>query len=244
MQFNTSLFQQSLERIANAADEPQMADLLFDLKKDYGVANLVYHATHIAGRADKHPFLMLTYDRQWVSEYTTRDYFEIDPVVVSGRIANLPLDWNQLDHKTSRAHKFFKEAESYGVGRQGYTMPIHTLEGDTALFTFTANAKEEDWAEFKAKRQAELLFIAQQFHEKMVALSGIRNIPGQPKLSPQELRCLQHLVLGLPPKEIARRFELSLRTVRLHLNNVRRKLSSGTLHEAAANAIKLGLVKL
>src|SRR5690606_24957338 len=110
-----------------------------------------------------------------------------------------------------RARKFFKEADSYGVGRQGYTMPIRTHSGDTVLFTFTSNVKDDDWKAFLSRRNAELLFIGQQFHEKIVALTGIRQAHELPKLTPQELRCMQYLVTGLAPKDIARNLDLSLR---------------------------------
>lgn len=244
MNIDNYAFTYALNTIKSANSQRQLGNLLFELRDLYQIDNVVYHAAHIDGSKVKNPILLLTYDHQWVQEYTRKNLFEIDPVVVSGRQANLPLDWSEVDRETSRARQFFKEADSYGVGRQGYTMPIRTHPDDTVLFTFTSNVKDDEWRAFRAKRKAELLFIGQQFHEKIVSLSGLRQAAERPDLTPQELRCIQYLVLGLSPKSIARNLDLSLRTVRLHLKHARIKLAASTLHEAAAQAVRLRVVKL
>lgn len=244
MQADQGVFRYALDTICEAKTQRQLNRLLFELRDHYQLANIVYHAARIEGLSRKNPILLLTYDPQWIQEYTTRDLFEIDPVVVEGRQSRLPLDWNDVDRNTSQARKFFKQADSFGVGRQGYTMPIRTQEGDVALFTFTSNVKDEEWKIFRAKRKGELLFIGQYFHEKAIEIGGYRNALERPRLTPQELKCLQYLVYGHTPKAIARITDLSIATVRLHLNNARLKLSAATQHEAVATAVKLQLVKL
>lgn len=243
MEVDPAVFRYALDTIIGAKTQRQLNKLLFELRDHYQLANIVYHAARIEGVVRKNPILLLTYDPQWIQEYTKRNLFEIDPVVIEGRQSSLPLDWNDVDRDTAQARKFFKQADSFGVGRQGYTMPIRTHEGDTALFTFTANVKDEEWKTFRAKRKAELLFIGQYFHEKAVEIGGYRNAPEQPYLTPQELKCLQYLVDGHTPKDIARITDLSIATVRLHLNNARLKLSAATQHEAAATAMRLRLVR-
>ncbi len=242
MEVDPEVFQFALDTIEAAKSPQQMGRLLFDLRELYHVENIIYHATRIEGSGHKHPLLFLTYDPQWVREYTTKDYFDIDPVVVSGRQANLPLDWNNVDRETPGVRKFFKKADSYGVGRQGYTIPIRPHPGDTVLFTFTSNSNDDDWQAFRSRRKAEFMFIGLHFHEKIVALTDIHR--ALPKLTPQQLRCMQYLVTGVKPKEIAHNLNLSLSTIRLHLNNARIKLTSANLNEAAAQAVQLGLVKL
>ncbi len=244
MQIDPEVFSYVLDKISTARSQREIAYLLFEMRDLYRLENIVYLAAHIEGSFRKNPILMLTYEHQWVQEYTSRNYFRIDPTVVSGRQSNLPLDWKDVDREPYHVCQFFKKADSYGVGRQGYTIPIRTHPSETVLFTFTSNVKNDEWEEFRTRRKAELLFIGQQLHEKIVNLRGMRASVDTPGLTPRELHCLHYLVAGSSAKDIARSLGLSPRTVRFHFDNVRAKLSATTLSEAAARAIKLEIVKL
>jgi hypothetical protein len=63
-----------------------------------------------------------------------QDYFRIDPVVIAGRNRFLPIDWLTVEHDKPEARHLFAEAESYGVGRHGITLPIRGPAGERALF--------------------------------------------------------------------------------------------------------------
>ena len=61
-----------------------------------------------------------------------QDYFRIDPVVIAGRNRFLPIDWLTVEHDKPEARHLFAEAESYGVGRHGITLPIRGPAGGPA----------------------------------------------------------------------------------------------------------------
>jgi DNA-binding NarL/FixJ family response regulator len=62
------------------------------------------------------------------------------------------------------------------------------------------------------------------------------------RLSPRELEVVRLLVRGCSNQEIATELHLSVNTVRNHLQAVLRKLAVASRLEAAAAAIRLGLV--
>lgn len=62
------------------------------------------------------------------------------------------------------------------------------------------------------------------------------------QLSRQERRCLQLYLDGLKDAEIARRLGLSIHTVRMHLTRARHRLNSHSRVEAAAKALKSGMI--
>jgi DNA-binding CsgD family transcriptional regulator len=62
-------------------------------------------------------------------------------------------------------------------------------------------------------------------------------------LTAREIECLSSLVEGLTNEGIARRLGISVSTVAMHLNNVRRKLHAKTREQAVAVAMRCGLVK-
>lgn len=62
-----------------------------------------------------------------------------------------------------------------------------------------------------------------------------------PRISNREAEVLRHLVAGYSNKEVARRLDLSVRTIETHRFNLRRKTGTGRLSSLVALARTLGL---
>ena len=62
-------------------------------------------------------------------------------------------------------------------------------------------------------------------------------------LTTRELECLSALAEGLTNEGIARRLQISIPTVAMHLTNARHKLNASTREQAVAVAIRNGLLK-
>jgi two-component system nitrate/nitrite response regulator NarL len=72
-----------------------------------------------------------------------------------------------------------------------------------------------------------------------------REQTGEPvNLSAREIEVLEHAARGLTVGQVARRLELSPRTVETHLGNVYRKLGVGNRVQALARASELGLIRI
>lgn len=84
-------FESIYEKIYQAADLNGLAALLTEIRDQYGLAHLVYHAIHLPSTADPNPILLLTYDSEWVRRYTERDYFRIDPSSAMAEAASFRL---------------------------------------------------------------------------------------------------------------------------------------------------------
>ncbi|WP_414652716.1 response regulator transcription factor [Hyphomicrobium sp.] len=63
-------------------------------------------------------------------------------------------------------------------------------------------------------------------------------------LTRRERQCLQGLAIGCSNNDIAKRLEISVPTVALHLSNARRKLDAKTREQAVALAVAHGLITL
>jgi DNA-binding NarL/FixJ family response regulator len=61
-------------------------------------------------------------------------------------------------------------------------------------------------------------------------------------LSNREVQVLRHVALGLSNREIGRSLDISIETVKEHVQNILRKLETGDRTEAAVWAVKKGLV--
>ncbi|GAB6841818.1 DNA-binding CsgD family transcriptional regulator [Methylorubrum rhodinum] len=232
---------ETLDALAAAPHLDALNPILLDLRDAYGLANVVYHATHLPACLQPNPILMLSYDPGWVSRYVGEDYFALDPVVQAGRTGFLPIDWDGLDRTSVGARHVFKEADSYGVGRRGITIPIRGPNGERAIFTLTSNITLDDWVRNKPTYLREYHAVAHFFHERAVQLSGLR--AAQPRrLSRREQQCVQFLALGRQAKTIAYLLDISEPAVRLYLRTARHKLGCATMTQLVARAIALDLI--
>ena len=233
---------QALTAIEHAKSMDGLASILVDWRSESGVAHLVYHATHVPSCEQPNPVLLLTYDDAWVKRYVEQSYFSIDPVVVAGRHAVLPIDWMTVEHATPEARHFFAEAESFGVGRHGFTLPIRGPAAERALFTVTTNAADDHWHRWRFSYLRDFHLLAHYLHDRAMRLAGLRLDYVMRPLSSRERQCLNGLVRGRTAGQIAGDLDLSNSAVHGYLRTARRKLDCATLEEAVAKAVRLDLL--
>lgn len=237
-------FEAVLEQISQASSLLDMSTELANIRDHYGLANVVYHAVQIPKSNQRNPILLLTYDPEWVSRYAERDYLDIDPVVMSGRKGFLPFDWQEVDWTSRDARYFFAEADHYGVGRNGLSLPIRGANGERAIFTLTSNANERDWKILRRTCLRDFQMIGHYLHDRSVQIAGLRpHLPARPP-SRRELQCLEAFSRGSPPKRIAANLGISESAVRLYLHSIRRKLECTTVVQAVAVALNLDLISI
>lgn len=237
-----SQLQATVEKLARTSTLEELRELIGAMRDAYGLAHVVYHAIHLPGTGDPNPILLLTYEPDWVRRYTERNYFRIDPVVACGRCGFLPLDWTDVDRGPPDALRFFKEAESYGVGRNGLTIPIRGPAGERALLSITSNMPARSWRDLRLEYMREFQFIAPFLHDQAVRLAGLRLPTLRRQLSPRESETLQLTACGFAPKQIAADLHLSATAVRLYLQSARLKLECSTLNQAIAKAVSLEII--
>jgi DNA-binding CsgD family transcriptional regulator len=62
------------------------------------------------------------------------------------------------------------------------------------------------------------------------------------QLTSREIECLVGLTDGLTSEGIARRLDISISTVAMHLTNARKKLQADTREQAVAIALRAGII--
>jgi DNA-binding CsgD family transcriptional regulator len=236
-------FEYARRDIEQAKDIDGLYNVLANLRDESGLAHLVYHAVHIPAFDKTNALLVLTYDDAWIKRYHERDYFQIDPVVLEGSKGFLPIDWMTVEHHTTQARHFFAEAERYGVGRHGFTLPIRGPLGERALFTITTNAADEHWHRWRYTYLRDFRLLADSFHERAMRLSGLRHDHVMRPLSPREKQCLENILRGRTPGQVAADLGLSASAVHAYLRTARQKLECATLEQAIAKAIRFDIIK-
>ena len=132
---------QGLEAAAEPADLQAVTEQLRDYFK---IDHLVYHWVSASGDQ----YGCGSYSPEWQQRYLEQEYLRIDPVIQGCYQRFHPVDWKQLDWSGKAVKDFLKEAMSYGVGRQGYSIPLRGPNGQFALFTVNHECSDEEWARF------------------------------------------------------------------------------------------------
>lgn len=243
--FSQQAFFDVLQAIETAGKLEHISEQILRLPSLYNVQQVAYCAPHIFDDCPRNTAIVLhTFNPEWAALYAERNYAEIDPVLAELQRSALPIDWDHIDRRSEQTRAFFAEAKRHGIGERGCTIPLENRYGERAFLTFTADLPDGEWQRFRRAREAELAYLGWHLHERVMTLCGRRKDPAHPPLTPQERRCLEHLIQARSPKAIAREMNLSVSTVRMHLNNARRKLGCKTIPQAVAVAVRLSLVAI
>ncbi len=228
-------------------------DHAFEAMKKLGFGAMIYDYTPVPMKPNGHiaiPSLMkLRNIASGMHEYwCDRGYFLIDPVQLLAARTSVPFFWNYEPGADTRI-RHFVTSETEPVARYlldhdmpaGVTVPIHMPHGGYATVTGTlapgATAGEA------LHNIADFGLLAQVFHEAAYqayadTVPGLASAP----LTARERQCLRYCADGYSAKEISRLIGRSIPTVVLHLSTATKKLGARNRTQAAAMAVRHGLL--
>src|SRR5574337_885254 len=184
---------------------------LVDTLKDIAIQIGVRHIAQLRFSKDKSPdssvlTAVVTYSREWQARYFLKQYILIDPIVVFGRTAVCPFDWQDLSFSEPAA-VLFADAEKFGVGRNGLSIPIRTRPNMISLVSFSSDSPRDEWEDFKSRNMADLQLLSLLIDS--AARVGGKLQPLSATLSRREEQCLIWAARGKTYQEIAEILELT-----------------------------------
>ncbi|MEM8631266.1 MAG: LuxR family transcriptional regulator [Pseudomonadota bacterium] len=227
-----------VETLYQAETLEDLQRLTEDLRDFYRVDHIVYHWVNSVGER----FGAGTYSSAWVDRYLEKDYLRFDPVIFGCFQRFHPVNWKDLDWSSKSAKAFYKEAIDYGVGNQGYTIPIRGPQGQFALFTASTTCEDDAWAGFVETNKRDLLLIAHDFNKKAIEFESDKITLAPPALSPRELSAMTHLAKGLSRAQAAQEMHISEHTLRVYVEAARHKLGAINTTHAVARALSCGVI--
>lgn len=224
-------------QIQSASDLADLQIVTLALRQYFKVDHAVYHWVNSAGER----FGTGTYSQAWVDRYLERDYMKIDPVITGCFQRFDPVDWKQLDWTSRPAKAFLQEAISYGVGNQGFSIPIRGPAGQFALFTLSHRCDDETWSAFVEANRRDMLLVAHEMNRRALSFDDFDG-EVHPALSPRELSAMTYLAKGLSRAQAAAEMEISEHTLRVYIEAARHKLGALNTTHAVARALSRGLI--
>ena len=202
-----------LDRILEALDATTslegLDEIIFGLRDAFGVDHLVYH--WVDGSGDQYG--CGTYSDAWRARYVEQNYLRVDPVVLGCFQRFHPVDWKRLDWTGKAVRAFLTEAAEYGVGNQGYSIPIRGPNGQFALFTVNHSCDDDQWAQFIEANSRDLILIAHFFNRKALEFEPGRVPEVSRALSPREVDAMTLLALGYSRAQVANSLSISENTL-------------------------------
>lgn len=236
------LAQGRLEKILEALDATSALDdlqqVIEDLRDAFEVRHMVYHWVDSSGDQ----YGCGTYSDAWRDRYLEQTYLRIDPVIQGCYQRFHPVDWKRLNWSSKAARAFQADAIAYGVGNQGYSIPIRGPNGQFALFTVNHSCDDEAWQQFMDSRGSDLILIAHFFNRKGLEFEPGRTPDTTRSLSPREIDAMTLLAIGQSRAQVADSLSISEHTLRVYIESARFKLGALNTTHAVARAMSRGLI--
>lgn len=232
----------TINSIRRRSDTPCIKALLRDTCEELGLRNAVYHASSLRSLTKSSPYLKLTYSDEWVSEYVSENYFNIDPVVQFKHDGRTGFSWDDLDWQGEAQAKFRQISMDAGVGRAGASVPISGVQSDSALFSISADMDEREWRMFLYEFMPSIRDLALAIHDKVLDVENLTSDSTYRALSGREVDVLRCSALGYTGVEIAKTLGITERTVRAYVESAREKLDASNRTHAVARAIGKGII--
>jgi len=208
------------------------------VRDHYRTHHCVYHWVN----SDGERFGAGTYSSVWVDRYLEMDYLRMDPVIFGCFLRFDPANWKDLDWSSKAAKAMYRDALTYGLGNQGYSVPLHGPKGQFALFTLNDQREDGDWARFIETNSRDLIVLAHAFNAKALDFEAGDDGLAAPSLSPRELGAIRCLARGLNRAQAAQELGISEHTLRVYIESARHKLGALNTTHAVARALSTGLI--
>lgn len=227
-----------LEALEGASELTELQSVIENLRDHFKIDHMVYH--WVSGSGDQYG--CGTYPPEWVQRYLEKDYLRIDPVIQGCYQRFHPVDWKRFDWGSKAARSFQREAIEYGVGNQGFSVPVRGPNGQFALFTVSHHCDDDTWAAFTEENRRELILIAHYFNQKALDFEPDRKPEQAQQLSPREIDALTFLAMGYSRAQVAETLSISEHTLRVYIESARFKLSALNTIHAVSRALSRGLI--
>lgn len=220
--------------------EHEIKSVLHEITNEMQAANIAYIAETDTSMSSHGRIWYVTYSEEWEKRYQDREYLRIDPVE-RGMRGSLPFDWHAVANAGS-TRWFFLEAENFGVGRQGVSIPLRGRAGERALITLTSFQSNREWQTTRWHYQTLISALAPYLHELTITLREVHS--KEITLSRRQHQCLELYGRGVSAKEIAARLGISGSMTREHLHRARRKMGSMTILSAAFKVARKNIISM
>lgn len=187
-------------------------------------------------------YAVSNYDERWLSIYFDNNYKAIDPVVRRARLVGRAFTWSWEKFKsylTAQQKDLYAVSADFGI-RSGVTIPIRGPNGSISMFTL-ASGKADIGTNEDIDAVAAAAAVG-QLHARIAQLRTQPTCHEAALLTPKEARYLRWIEAGKTVDEIAEIEGVKYNTVRINLENAKRRFGVYNITQLTAIAIRRQLI--
>ncbi len=182
----------------------------------------------------------------WHQHYLSENYEEIDSTLERVYQTSLPTFWDlqqQLKAATTQKEKQMRlDSISFGA-EKGLSIPIHGPQEDFAIF-LVVQMRGETCLEKWPSLQYELFTAGYFYYSYLQSLLLKTQMPEKKfQLNKRELQCILLTSKQQSVEQIAKKLNITARTVNYHMQRANKKLGTKNKYQSVAKAFKNGLIK-
>lgn len=230
-----------LDMIAACRTPPEVVAVLLAELHEFGLRTYVIGGMPTPNDPRPSNFMYHNWPDAWSQMYVERNFAAFDPVVRAAKVRAMPLTVGEVRAGHAgfvpgpEADVFFATGEAM-TGGKGLIVPIFGPHGYRGIVVFIGQRED-----FSTEERARLHLLGIHAHDRMLALFG-RDAADGLSLSAREVEVLRAARAGTGDEAIALALGISVRTVRFHFENARKKLSVRTRSEALVKAVSLHML--
>jgi len=235
-------------------------DIIEAIRATYDVDHVSYYALSLGVDAQPREFVgqlptvdgtlrqggrslaAVSYAPDWIARYVEAKFVETDPVMNMAFASFDPIDWSELDWGGNRNQQFLNEANEFGIGNQGYSVPVRGPGGQFAVFTINKTCRSEVWLQLLNTYRTDFLLLAHFTHQQMLKMAGKEHTHPKRPLSNRERDAVRLIADGLSRGQAADKLGISENTFRVYIDSARHKLGALNVPHAVALASHRGLI--
>lgn len=184
------------------------------------------------------------YPSEWANRYDVGNYSTLDTVVHYAKRARRPFLWGleeDIACLPRDARTIMNECAEFGI-RSGLAIPAHGPGEEFTLFSMSTSGGRDKLIDLVRKSYNLLWLLSPMVQAIAMERLGFEQDSGDLVLTSHERDCLFWTSQGKTSWEIATIIGRSKATVEYHLQKAMRKLDATTKGQAAASAVRSGLI--
>lgn len=187
-------------------------------------------------------FAISNYDEAWQSLYFEKGFKNIDPVVTKAKtlLRAFSWSWDQDKRLLTKAQKeMYARSSDFGI-RSGVTVPIRTANGSMSMFTL-ASRNDNTCVDRDIDAVAAAAAVG-QLHARIAFLQTQPTSQEPVAFTPKETTYLRWSEAGKTVEEIAEIEGVKYNTVRINLENAKKRLGVYNITQLTSIAIRRKII--
>ncbi len=221
-----------LDRCGTEEDVPGLVRAFLQTAAAFGLEHGAGGAWTGMGRKRSYRFYFNTWPADWVTLYSERQVFHDDPIIMEAQRRMTPFLWRDLQKHRSlgdQSARIMEQVFAYGWV-DGLVVPVHGPAGYQGVVSLATKRE----LVLRPADMSLLWVMAMAVHERCRATLGMGTETPPPALTARETECMRWIAAGKTEWETAQVVGISAATVHFHVEQVKRRLATGSRTEAVA----------